>query len=84
MSAVMDPVARPWRFALRLSPCLYAELDACAFETGISVNEPVTCAVEKLMHEARVDQEALVERVGVKRVGRPKTGHFWGGCAPKL
>ena len=60
----------PRSFALRLPPSLHRELQACAFNTGISMNELIICAVERLMREARADQKVVVENVALQKAER--------------
>ena len=64
------PWARPKVFTLRLPATLRLEFEVCAFETGLSMNEIVAYGVQKLMHEARADLNALVQGVAAQRAER--------------
>jgi hypothetical protein len=62
--------APPSSFPLRLPPHLHRELHACSFDTGISINELIICAVERLMSEARVDLKVVIENVTLQKAER--------------
>jgi hypothetical protein len=64
------PSMRPRAFTLRLPPSAYSQLEGLAFETKISMNEVVTCAVEKFMRETQGDLKAVVETVAVQKAER--------------
>jgi hypothetical protein len=67
-TAEADTEIPPRSFALRLPPHLHRKLQACAFDTGISMNELIICAVERLMHEA--DLKVVIENVALQKAER--------------
>ena len=64
--------AKPLR--LRLPRVLHAELSAPADEMGVSMNELVTYAVERIVREARAAYAALAQRVWAQKRERRRKG----------